>query len=108
MGEVIARDTRLDRLVAIKVLNLQLVVSAELRARFGSEAVYLPKQVCNGPQYHKNYGHPEPNHEVDEVLFVDTTGGCSGPCAAPMASSPLWCCQLSSKFEEYWEARRAG
>ena len=35
MGEVYrARDTRLDRAVAIKVLNSQLVASAELRARF--------------------------------------------------------------------------
>ena len=39
MGEVYrARDTRLDRIVAIKVLNAQLVGSAELRARFEREA----------------------------------------------------------------------
>ena len=39
MGEVYrARDTRLDRTVAIKVLNAQLVGSAELRARFEREA----------------------------------------------------------------------
>jgi serine/threonine protein kinase/Tol biopolymer transport system component len=39
MGEVYrARDTRLDRTVAIKVLNAQLVASTELRARFESEA----------------------------------------------------------------------
>ncbi|MGO9304735.1 MAG: protein kinase domain-containing protein, partial [Candidatus Korobacteraceae bacterium] len=39
MGEVYrARDTRLDRTVAIKVLNSQLVVNAELRARFEREA----------------------------------------------------------------------
>ena len=39
MGEVYrARDTRLDRAVAIKVLNSQLVASAELRARFEREA----------------------------------------------------------------------
>lgn len=39
MGEVYrARDTRLERTVAIKVLNGQLVASAELRARFEREA----------------------------------------------------------------------
>ena len=39
MGEVYrARDTRLDRTVAIKVLNSQLVGNAELRARFEREA----------------------------------------------------------------------
>ena len=39
MGEVYrARDTRLDRTVAIKVLNSQLVTNAELRARFEREA----------------------------------------------------------------------
>ncbi len=39
MGEVYrARDTRLDRIVAIKVLNSQLVASAESRARFEREA----------------------------------------------------------------------
>ncbi len=39
MGEVYrARDTRLDRTVAIKVLNSQLTLSAEMRARFEREA----------------------------------------------------------------------
>src|SRR4051812_13629787 len=39
MGEVYrARDTRLERTVAIKVLNSQLVASTELRARFEREA----------------------------------------------------------------------
>ena len=39
MGEVYrARDTRLDRTVAVKVLNSQLIVSAELKARFEREA----------------------------------------------------------------------
>ena len=39
MGEVYrARDTRLDRTVAIKVLNAQLVASVELRARIDREA----------------------------------------------------------------------
>src|SRR4051812_33354202 len=39
MGEVYrARDTRLDRIVAIKVLNSHLVASPELRARFEREA----------------------------------------------------------------------
>jgi eukaryotic-like serine/threonine-protein kinase len=39
MGEVYrARDSRLERTVAIKVLNAQLVSSAELRARFEREA----------------------------------------------------------------------
>jgi eukaryotic-like serine/threonine-protein kinase len=39
MGEVYrARDTRLERTVAIKVLNAQLVGSGELRARFEREA----------------------------------------------------------------------
>jgi len=39
MGEVYrARDTRLDRTVAIKVLNSQLIVSTELKARFEREA----------------------------------------------------------------------
>src|ERR1700683_2041912 len=39
MGEVYrARDTRLERTVAIKVLNAQLVASTELRARFEREA----------------------------------------------------------------------
>jgi len=39
MGEVYrARDTRLERTVAIKVLNAQLVASSELRARFEREA----------------------------------------------------------------------
>ncbi len=39
MGEVYrARDTRLERTVAIKVLNAQLVASIELRARFEREA----------------------------------------------------------------------
>jgi eukaryotic-like serine/threonine-protein kinase len=38
MGEVYrARDTRLDRTVAIKVLNSQLVANAELRASFERE-----------------------------------------------------------------------
>jgi eukaryotic-like serine/threonine-protein kinase len=39
MGEVYrARDTRLDRTIAIKVLNSQLVGNAELRGRFEREA----------------------------------------------------------------------
>ncbi len=39
MGEVYrARDTRLERTVAIKILNSQLTASAELRARFEREA----------------------------------------------------------------------
>ena len=39
MGEVYrARDTRLDRTVAIKILNSQLVASPDLRARFDREA----------------------------------------------------------------------
>src|SRR5579871_5492641 len=39
MGEVYrARDTRLERTVAIKVLNAQLVASTELRSRFEREA----------------------------------------------------------------------
>lgn len=39
MGEVYrARDTRLDRTVAIKVLNSQLVGNVELRGRFEREA----------------------------------------------------------------------
>ena len=39
MGEVYrARDTRLERTVAIKVLNAELVASTELRARFEREA----------------------------------------------------------------------
>ncbi|HMB83988.1 MAG TPA: serine/threonine protein kinase, partial [Terriglobales bacterium] len=39
MGEVYrARDTRLDRTVAIKVLNSALTSSPELKARFEREA----------------------------------------------------------------------
>jgi eukaryotic-like serine/threonine-protein kinase len=39
MGEVYrARDTRLDRTVAIKVLNSSLASSPELKARFEREA----------------------------------------------------------------------
>src|SRR6201993_474902 len=39
MGDVYrARDTRLDRTVAIKVLNSALVASPELKARFEREA----------------------------------------------------------------------
>src|ERR1051326_8154982 len=39
MGEVWkARDTRLERTVAIKILNSQLVASPQLRARFEREA----------------------------------------------------------------------
>src|SRR5438270_8888993 len=39
MGEVFrARDTRLDRTVAIKVLNLALVAPPDLKARFEREA----------------------------------------------------------------------
>ena len=39
MGEVYrARDTRLDRTVAIKVLNSVLVASPDLKARFEREA----------------------------------------------------------------------
>src|SRR5438270_7135923 len=39
MGEVYkARDTRLDRTVAIKILNTQLTASAELKTRFDREA----------------------------------------------------------------------
>ena len=39
MGEVYrARDSRLDRMVAIKVLNSDLVASTDLRARFEREA----------------------------------------------------------------------
>src|ERR1051326_4838151 len=39
MGEVYrARDTRLDRTVAIKVLSSELVASPELKARFETEA----------------------------------------------------------------------
>src|SRR5215831_20907697 len=39
MGEVYrARDTRLERSVAIKILNSQLVASPDLRARFEREA----------------------------------------------------------------------
>src|SRR5579864_7275529 len=39
MGEVYrARDTRLDRTIAVKVLNSQLVATPELRARFEREA----------------------------------------------------------------------
>ena len=39
MGEVYrARDTRLDRTVAINILNSALVASPELKARFEREA----------------------------------------------------------------------
>jgi len=44
MGEVYrARDTRLERTVAIKVLNAQLVASAELRARIEREAKVISR-----------------------------------------------------------------
>jgi eukaryotic-like serine/threonine-protein kinase len=51
MGEVYrARDTRLDRTVAIKVLSSQLVASPELRARFEREAKAISQlqhpQIC--------------------------------------------------------------
>ena len=51
MGEVYrARGTRLERAVAIKVFNAQLVDSAELRARFEREAKVIsqlqPPNIC--------------------------------------------------------------
>jgi serine/threonine protein kinase len=44
MGEVYgARDTRLERIVAIKILNSRLVASPDLRARFEREAKVIAK-----------------------------------------------------------------
>jgi eukaryotic-like serine/threonine-protein kinase len=85
MGEVYrARDTRLERTVAIKVLHSQLTASAELRGRFEREAKVVSQlqhpHICvlhdvgseNGVEYLEkagSYGDTELAGRIKEVIF---------------------------------------
>jgi serine/threonine protein kinase len=74
MGEVYrARDTRLDRTVAIKVLNAQLVGSAELRARFEREAKVISQL---------QHPHICVLHDVGALFKATTVVGSVGPYTA--------------------------
>src|SRR6202521_1625080 len=58
MGEVYkARDTRLDRIVAIKVLPTHLADRSELRERFEREAKTIASQRANATRYARFCGH---------------------------------------------------
>ena len=74
MGEVYkARDTRLERIVAIKVLPAHLAGSVALRERFKREAETIAN--LQHPQYlyplrHRRAGwHPLPGHGVSGGLI---------------------------------------
>src|SRR4051812_35559976 len=72
MGEVYrARDTRLDRTVAIKVLNSQMVATSELKARFEREA-----RVISQLQHpHICTLHDVGSHEQTEFLVMEFLDG---------------------------------
>jgi serine/threonine protein kinase len=78
MGEVYrARDTRLDRAVAIKILNSQLVVSADLRARFDREARVISQlQHPNICVLHDIGQHDGTDYLVMELLEGESLADC--------------------------------
>ena|SRR5664280_31306 len=72
MGEVYrARDTRLDRTVAIKVLNSQLVASPDLRARFEREA----KIISQLQHAHICVLHDIGHHDGTDFLVMEFLEG---------------------------------
>ena len=74
MGEVYrARDTRLDRIVAIKVLNSQIVATPELRARFEREAKTISQLQHSHICVLHDVGHDAPSG--NEFLVMEYLEG---------------------------------
>jgi serine/threonine protein kinase len=86
MGEVDrARDTRLDRTVAIKVLNSQLVANAELRARFEREA----KIISQLQHSHICVLHDVGHQNVGSMICIVIKQNCLfGPSAGRSGQAP--------------------
>ncbi len=90
MGEVYrARDTRLDRLVAVKVLPESVAKDAERMAQFQREAQVLAS--LNHPGIASNYGLEESSAVrplVMELVEGPTLAGC--PILSTIDRSVLW------------------
>src|SRR4051812_35340512 len=73
MGEVYkARDTRLGRSVAIKVLHPSLAADASFSARFANEARTLSQMAHPNICVIHDVGHGDPTYIVLEYLEGDT------------------------------------
>src|SRR5438105_4809282 len=78
MGEVYrARDTRLDRVVAVKVLNAALTATPDVKARFDREARAISQL---------NHPHICTLHDVGQA-HVDTAHVDTGD--SPVSSAPI-------------------
>jgi serine/threonine protein kinase len=104
MGEVYrARDARLGRDVAVKVLPQHLSANPEVRARFEREAKTVSS--LNHPQYARSRRRPRRRHDYLVMELVDGNAPRASRGALPLADGVKIGAQIADALDR---AHRAG